>query len=93
MARSATSSRPRSVASLFTGRARETATAQAAAGPYLFLYAAGYADGRSTRLGTRIGASYLDETVTTDLGGELVADLAAPFQQPANPCSDRNIRC
>jgi len=84
---------PGTVASLFTGRARETASAQAVAGPYLFLYAAGYADGRSTRLGTRIGASYLDETLTTDLGGELVADLATPFRQPANPCSDRNVRC
>lgn len=84
---------PGTVASLFTGKARETASAQSAAGPYLFLYAAGYADGRSTRLGTRIGASYLDETLTTDLGRELVADLATPFRQPANPCSDRNVRC
>jgi hypothetical protein len=84
---------PGTVASLFTGKARETATAQSAAGPYLFLYAAGYADGRSTGLGPRTGAAYLDETVTTDLGAELVVDLAAAFQQPANPCSDRNVRC
>ena len=84
---------PGTVASLFTGKARETASAQSAAGPYLFLYAAGYADGRATGLGPRTGAAYLDETVTTDLGGELVADLATPFQQPANPCSDRNVRC
>jgi len=84
---------PGTVASLFTGKARETATAQSAAGPYLFLYAAGYADGRATGLGPRTGAAYLDETVTTDLGAELVADLSATFQRPANPCSDRNVRC
>jgi len=84
---------PGTVASLFTGKARETATAQATAGPYLFLYAAGYADGRSTRLGPPIGAAYLGETVTTDLGAELVANLATAFQRPANPCSDRNVRC
>ena len=84
---------PGTVASLFTGKARETASAQSAAGPYLFLYAAGYADGRATGLGPRTGAAYLDETVTTDLGAELVADLSATFQRPANPCSDRNVRC
>jgi hypothetical protein len=84
---------PGTVASLFTGKARETASAQSVAGPYLFLYAAGYADGRATGLGPRTGAAYLDETVTTDLGAELVADLSATFQRPANPCSDRNVRC
>ena len=84
---------PGTVASLFTGKARETASAQSAAGPYLFLYAAGYADGRATGLGPRTGAAYLDETVTTDLGAELVADLSAVFQRPANPCLDRNVRC
>jgi hypothetical protein len=84
---------PGTVASLFTGKARETATAQSTAGPYLFLYAAGYADGRSTRLGPPIGAAYLGETVTTDLGAEVVTDLATAFQRPADPCSDRNVRC
>ena len=84
---------PGTVASLFTGKARETASAQSAAGPYLFLYAAGYADGRVTGLGPRTGAAYLDETVTTDLGAELVADVADAFQRPANPCSDRNVQC
>ena len=84
---------PGTVASLFTGKARETTTAQAVAGPYLFLYAAGYADGRSTRLGPPIGAVYLGETVTTDLGADVVTGVAAAFQLPANPCTDRNVRC
>jgi len=84
---------PGTVASLFTGKARETATAQSTAGPYLFLYAAGYADGRSTRLGPPIGAAYLGETVTTDLGADVVTGLATAFQRPADPCSDRNVRC
>ena len=84
---------PGTVASLFTGKARETATAQSAAGPYLFLYAAGYADGRATGLGPRTGAAYLDETVTTDLGADVVTGVAAAFQLPASPCTDRNVRC
>jgi hypothetical protein len=84
---------PGTVASLFTSKARETASAQSTAGPYLFLYAAGYADGRSTRLGPPIGAAYLGETVTTDLGADVVTGLATAFQRPANPCSDRNVRC
>ena len=84
---------PGTAASLFTGRARETASAQAAAGPYVFLYAAGDADGRSTALGPNAYANYQGETVTTDLGAGVVAGLIAAFHAPADPCADRNIRC
>jgi hypothetical protein len=87
---------PGTVASAFTIRARETDASQAA-GPYLFFYAAGYADGRSTTLGPRQASSsqdsYTSETVTTDLGTSLLTSLLSTFQVPANPCTDRNIRC
>ena len=84
---------PGTAASLFTSRASETASAQAAAGPYVFLYAAGDADGRSTALGPNAYANYQGETVTTDLGAGVVAGLIAAFHAPADPCADRNIRC
>jgi hypothetical protein len=84
---------PGTAASLFTGRARETASAQSAAGPYVFLYAAGYADGRSTALGPSAYANYEGETATTDLAAGVVAGVIAVFHAPASPCADRNIRC
>ena len=46
---------PGTVASVFTSKARETYASQAVEGPYLFLYAAGYADGRLTMLSGRPG--------------------------------------
>ena len=84
---------PGTVASRFTGRARESASAQSAAGPYVFLYAAGYADGRATALGPNAYADYEGETVTTDLAAGVVAGVIAAFHAPASPCADRNIRC
>ena len=84
---------PGTVASRFTGRARETASAQSAAGPYVFLYAAGYADGRATALGPSAYAGYEGETATTDLAAGVVAGVIAAFHAPASPCADRNIRC
>jgi hypothetical protein len=84
---------PGTVASLFTSKARETSSAQSAVGRYVFLYAAGYADGRSTKPGPNAYANYEGETVTSDLGTGVVAGLIAAFQAPANPCTDRNIRC
>jgi hypothetical protein len=84
---------PGTVASLFTGRARETASAQSAAGPYVFLYAAGYADGRATALGPNAYANYEGETATTDLATGVVAAVITAFHAPASPCADRNIRC
>lgn len=77
------------MASLFTGKARETAVAQSTAGRYVFLYAAGYADGRSTRLDGGSGG----ESVTTDLGVGVLAGLINVFKAPANPCTDKNVRC
>ena len=84
---------PGTVASRFTGRARETASAQSAAGPYVFLYAAGYADGRATALGPSAYAGYEGETATTDLAAGVVARVIAAFHAPASPCADRNIHC
>ena len=84
---------PGTVASLFAGRARETASARTAAGPYVFLYAAGYADGRPAKLGPNAYANYEGETVTTDLGTGVVTGVLAAFRAPANPCADRNIQC
>jgi hypothetical protein len=83
---------PGTVASVFSGSARETYAAKTAAGRYLFLYAAGYADGRHTTLS---GSSddYTVETVTTDLGSGVVSRLSAAFQAPAKPCADQNVRC
>ena len=72
---------------------RETASAQSAAGPYVFLYAAGYAVGRATALGPSAYADYEGETVTTDLAAGVVAGVIAAFHAPASPCADRNIRC
>jgi hypothetical protein len=84
---------PGTVASRFTGRARETASAQSAVGRYVFLYAAGYADGRATALGPNAAADYEGETATTDLATGVVARVIAAFHAPASPCADRNIRC
>jgi hypothetical protein len=85
---------PGTVASAFTSKARETDTAQGTAGPYVFLYAAGYADGRATKLKTSPTAlGYLGESVTTDLGNGLANALNTTFQAPANPCTNKNIRC
>ena len=82
---------PGTIASVFTSRARETYAVQAVAGPYLFLYAVGYADGRSTTLASQ--DNYMSETVTTDLATYLVTSLVTTFRVPANPCDDRSIRC
>jgi hypothetical protein len=84
---------PGTVAARFTSRARETASAQSAAGPYVFLYAAGYADGRATALGPNAYADYEGETATTDLAAGVVAGVIAAFHAPASPCADRNIQC
>jgi Tfp pilus assembly protein PilV len=85
---------PGTVASAFTSKARETYVAQGAAGPYVFLYAAGYADGRSTTLhASPTSFGYLGESVTTDLGNGLANTLITTFQAPANPCKDKNISC
>lgn len=84
---------PGTVAGVFTSKARETYAAQDVNGPYLFLYAAGYADGRSTTLGASGGYGALEETVTRDLGANVVSSLVHTFQEPANPCADQNIRC
>jgi hypothetical protein len=85
---------PGTVAGLFTVRARETADVQSAAGPYVFLYAAGYADGRSTTVHPAPDSvGYQAETVTTDLGNGVAAGVAGAFQAPANPCADRNVQC
>ena len=84
---------PGTAASLFTGKARETASAQSAAGPYVFLYAAGYADGRHTALSPNTYANYEGETITTDLGTGVVTGVIAAFHAPASPCADRNIQC
>jgi len=63
---------PGTVASLFTGSARETYAAKTTAGRYLFLYAVGYTDGRHTTLQLNSDGGYAGETVTTDLGNGLV---------------------
>ena len=74
---------PGTVASLFTGSARETYAAKTTAGRYLFLYAAGYTDGRRTTLQVNSDGGYTGETVTTDLGNGVVSQLSAEFQAPA----------
>ena len=82
---------PGTIAGVFTTRARETYAVSAVAGPYVFLYAAGYADGRSTTLTSQ--DNYMSETVTTDLGPNLVNSLVSTFQIPTKPCEDKSIRC
>ena len=84
---------PGTVASLFTGSARETYAGKITAGRYLFLYAAGYTDGRQTTLQVNSDGGYTGETVTTDLGNGVVSQLSAEFQAPARPCADKNVRC
>lgn len=83
---------PGSVASVFTAKARETYGAQGTEGPYLFLYAAGYADGRSTTLSSSQD-DYTSETVTKDLAINVAGSLVSTFRTPSNPCQDKNIRC
>ena len=82
---------PGTIAGVFTTRARETYAVSAVTGPYVFLYAAGYADGRSTTLTSQ--DNYMSETVTTDLGPNLVNSLVSTFQIPTKPCEDKSIRC
>jgi hypothetical protein len=84
---------PGTVSSSFTGSARETYAAKTTAGRYLFLYAVGYSDGRRTTLPGNSPGDYTGETVTTDLGNDVVTQLTAAFQAPARPCSDKNVRC
>jgi len=84
---------PGTVANAFTGKARETYGVQDFVGPYLFLYASGYADGRATRLSAQDVDQHLGETVTADLGVNVVSSLVHTFQAPPNPCEDKNIRC
>jgi hypothetical protein len=85
---------PGTVASGFTAGAREMYSAATLLGPYLYLYAVGYADGRSTTLhASPTDFGYLAETVTTDLGNGLIAGLINTFQAPAQPCEDKYIRC
>jgi hypothetical protein len=85
---------PGTVAGLFTPRARETAAVQSAAGPYVFLYAAGYADGRPTKLQSAPNTlGYPGETLTADLGSGVATGVAVVFQAPSNPCADRNVKC
>jgi hypothetical protein len=84
---------PGTVATGFTGKARETYAAQAVAGPYLFLYAAGYADGRSTKLHASSDRDSQGETVTWDLGVNVTTSLVSTLRAPPNPCKDKNIRC
>jgi hypothetical protein len=84
---------PGTVANAFTGKARETYGVQDFVGPYVFLYASGYADGRSTRLSAQDVDQHLRETVTADLGVNVVSSLVHTFKAPPNPCEDKNIRC
>jgi hypothetical protein len=83
---------PGTVASAFTEDARETYGAQTGSGPYVFLYAVGYSDGRSTTL-EPIASGNLGESVTTDLASGLMSALTKTFQAPANPCADTSVRC
>jgi hypothetical protein len=83
---------PGTVANAFTEDARETYGAQTGSGPYVFLYAVGYSDGRSTTL-EPIASGNLGESVTTDLASGLMSALTKTFQAPANPCADTSVRC
>lgn len=85
---------PGTVADVFTVRARETYTAQTATGPYVFLYAAGYSDGRSTTLEPALLPSHnVGETETINLANGLMSALTSTFKVPANPCADKDVRC
>jgi hypothetical protein len=85
---------PGTVANAFTVRARETYTAPAATGPYLFLYAVGYSDGRPTTLepaDTPLGN--LGVSATINLADGIVSALTDTFLAPADPCADKDVRC
>jgi hypothetical protein len=85
---------PGTVANVFTVRARETYTARTATGPYVFLYAAGYSDGRSTTLESTLTPEHnVGENVTINLANGLVSALTSAFKVPANPCADKGVRC
>lgn len=85
---------PGTVADAFTVRARETYSAEEAEGPYVFLYAVGYSDGRPTTLDPAyIPGGNLGESAPVNLADGLVSTLDATFQVPANPCADKDIRC
>jgi hypothetical protein len=84
---------PGTVASAFTEDARETYGAQTGSGPYVFLYAVGYSDGRSTTLEPITSDNNMGESVTTDLASGLMSALTKTFQAPANPCADTSVRC
>lgn len=88
---------PGTMASAFTVRARETGAVVTTSGRYVYLYAAGYADGRSTKVHPApdiVGFVATEgETATTDLGTGIVTDLAPEFRAPVYPCKDRNIKC
>ena len=55
-------------------------------GPYVFLYAVGFADGRVTHLGA-------SDPVLADLGEGVSNALANIFTTAGNPCREMDIRC
>lgn len=82
---------PGTIADKFSRGAREKLGVQGTSGVYLFFYAAGYADGRKTTAEKSAGMG--DESVTSDLPAELTSVLNNMFAPPANPCTDREVRC
>jgi hypothetical protein len=78
---------PGTSSAAFTDAAREMFGSEVN-GPYVFFYAAGYADGRTTTVETNSG-----ETLTEDLGTGVSDYLAQAFSPPAKPCSNRYIAC
>jgi hypothetical protein len=83
---------PGTIASQFGLTARETDGVVQADGPYLLLYAAGYADGRKTRLQGIVEGGQ-GETATTDLPNGLANELTGRLTPPAHPCAVREVRC
>jgi hypothetical protein len=70
---------PGTIADLFTRAAAETSGVDMFTGPYVFLYVAGYTDGRSTKLEAAPDNGYLGETLTTDLGSGVASSIGEAF--------------
>jgi hypothetical protein len=81
-----TFSLPGTVADLFGNPQRAVFSTVTSVGPYVFLYASGYTDGR-------VIGSAASSPALADLGSGLVLDLEAVMASHGSACTMKDIRC
>ena len=74
------------VADLFGDAQRRAFSAILGTGPYVFLYAAGYTDGRAS-------GSAVSTPVLTDLGSSMISSMETVLTAHGGACTTKDIRC